>query len=95
MSAQNEKSMLWEISGPGLAKPSYLFGTIHVICSQDFQISDALKTRLADTDQLYLELDYDDPNLGPQLQQGMVLTDGTDGVLSLLRKQGLTVKPVF
>lgn len=26
-----EKSLLWEVSGKGLAKPSYLFGTYHVL----------------------------------------------------------------
>ncbi|MDV7395923.1 hypothetical protein RZS08_31315, partial [Arthrospira platensis SPKY1] len=26
-----ENSLLWEISGKGLAQPSYLFGTIHII----------------------------------------------------------------
>ena len=28
---QSENSLLWEISGNGLAKPSYLFGTYHVL----------------------------------------------------------------
>jgi uncharacterized protein YbaP (TraB family) len=27
-----EKSLLWKISGNGLNKPSYLFGTIHLTC---------------------------------------------------------------
>ena len=27
----NEKSLLWVISGNGLDKPSYLYGTIHMI----------------------------------------------------------------
>lgn len=31
-----ENSLLWEISGQGLAAPSYLFGTIHMINKKDF-----------------------------------------------------------
>ncbi len=31
-----EKALLWEISGPGVSKPSFLYGTIHIINSKDF-----------------------------------------------------------
>lgn len=31
-----ENSLLWRISGKGLKQPSYLYGTIHLICVQDF-----------------------------------------------------------
>jgi uncharacterized protein YbaP (TraB family) len=31
--SSNEKSLLWEISGKGLSKTSYLYGTIHMICA--------------------------------------------------------------
>ena len=31
-----DKSLLWEISGPGISKPSFLYGTIHIINSKDF-----------------------------------------------------------
>lgn len=34
--AQN--SLLWEISGNGLEKPSYIFGTIHLIAQNDFVV---------------------------------------------------------
>ncbi|MBS7321171.1 MAG: TraB/GumN family protein, partial [Myroides sp.] len=34
--AQDNKSLLWEISGKGLEKPSYVFGTIHMICQEDY-----------------------------------------------------------
>lgn len=39
--AQNtstENSTLWEISGNGLTKPSYIAGTFHTMCSSDFEI---------------------------------------------------------
>lgn len=33
-----EKNLLWEISGPGITKPSYLYGTIHIIGAKDFYL---------------------------------------------------------
>lgn len=31
-----ENSLLWEVSGKGLKAPSYLFGTIHMLCEADY-----------------------------------------------------------
>jgi uncharacterized protein len=31
----SENTLLWKISGNGLKKPSYLFGTIHMLCEDD------------------------------------------------------------
>ncbi len=67
-----ENTLLWEISGKGLQKTSYLYGTIHVICPDDLNFSDATKKTFYKTEQLYLELDLDDPNLAPQMQRSMV-----------------------
>jgi uncharacterized protein YbaP (TraB family) len=38
----NTNSLLWKISGNGLKKPSYLYGTLHAIPKKDFFISDSL-----------------------------------------------------
>ncbi len=75
--AQEKTSLLWEISGNGLEKPSYLYGTIHLLCPTDLQVSPTLREKMAATQQLYLELDMDDPTLMQQMQQGMVMTDGS------------------
>lgn len=56
-----ENSLLWEISGNGLEKPSYLFGTVHLICESDFQLKEKVKTAFDKTEELALELDFDDP----------------------------------
>ena len=37
------KSLLWKISGNGLDKPSYLFGTIHMLCADDAILSSNFK----------------------------------------------------
>ncbi len=56
---QLEKSLLWQISGNGLEKPSYLFGTMHILCKDDAVLSDSLLAAIENTDRVYLELDMD------------------------------------
>lgn len=54
-----QNTLLWKISGKGLSKPSYLFGTIHILCADDIQVSENLKTAIRGADRVYLELDMD------------------------------------
>ncbi len=68
------KSLLWEISGNGLEKPSYLYGTIHLTCN--YELNDKLKAAFAATDQLVLEVDMDDPQMQMKAMQNMILKDG-------------------
>lgn len=73
-----ENSLLWEISGRGLAKPSYLFGTIHLICPTDFSLSDSLKSTLSRTRQVALEMDMDDPGMMAGMMKTMNMTAGNE-----------------
>ena len=52
-------TLLWRISGNGLSKPSYLFGTMHLLCADDIALSDSLKKAIKNADDVYLELDMD------------------------------------
>jgi uncharacterized protein YbaP (TraB family) len=54
-----EKSLLWEISGNGLSKPSYLYGTIHMICKDDASLGDSLIAAIQRSDRVYFEVDMD------------------------------------
>ncbi|MFN2458357.1 MAG: TraB/GumN family protein [Chitinophagaceae bacterium] len=54
-----ENTLLWRISGKNITKPSYLFGTIHMICADDIELSDSLKSAILQSDRVYLELDMD------------------------------------
>jgi len=55
---ENENNtLLWKISGNGLEKPSYLFGTIHMLCAEDAMLSDSLKMAIRTCDEVYLEVD--------------------------------------
>ena len=58
-----ENALLWQVSGKGLASPSYVYGTIHIICKEDFQFSATLKEKFREAKNIYLELDMDDPNM--------------------------------
>ncbi len=56
-------ALLYEITGKNLKKPSYLYGTIHLICSNDMIPIENFDLYISKTEQMYLELDLDDPNL--------------------------------
>jgi uncharacterized protein YbaP (TraB family) len=55
----NPNSLLWKISGNGLEHPSYLFGTIHMLCKDDAVLSSNLKKAINGADDVYLEVDMD------------------------------------
>jgi uncharacterized protein len=55
-----DKSLLWEISGNGLKKSSYLFGTIHLIGKEDFFFPPSLQDKIAAAEQATFEIDMDD-----------------------------------
>ncbi|MEP7268943.1 MAG: TraB/GumN family protein [Saprospiraceae bacterium] len=59
-SATLDKSLLWEITGNGLKKPSYLFGTIHLIGKEDFFFPNTLEEKIKASDQATFEIDMDD-----------------------------------
>jgi uncharacterized protein YbaP (TraB family) len=71
-----DNSLLWEISGKGLQEPSYLFGTIHMICKDDFVMTEVVKEKFNQSKEIYLELDMDDPSLQLKMMKLMALKDG-------------------
>lgn len=56
---QSDKSLLWQISGNGLEKPSYIYGTIHLLCEDDAMLSDSLISAIENTERVYMEVDLD------------------------------------
>ncbi|WP_289663709.1 TraB/GumN family protein [Flavobacterium panacagri] len=57
-----ENSLLWEVSGNGLTKPSYLYGTIHSICPTDYFLSEKTKKAFQKSEKLIVEINFSDPN---------------------------------
>ena len=51
-----EQALLWKIEGKGLSKPSYLFGTMHLIEKTYFFFPEKLRKQIEKSEQLILEL---------------------------------------
>lgn len=69
-----ENSTLWKITGNGLEKPSYLFGTIHITCNATLDAD--VQKALEETSQVVLEIDMDDPSMQSKMMGGMYMKDG-------------------
>ncbi len=54
-----ENTLLWKISGNGLEHPSYLFGTIHMLCAEDAALSSGFRKVIRECDEVYFEVDMD------------------------------------
>jgi len=57
----NENSILWEVTGNGLSKPSYITGTCHIMCSKDFEIKPKVLKALEKSESFVMEINYLDP----------------------------------
>lgn len=73
---KNNNTLLWQISGKGLKHPSFLFGTFHLLCKDDIHFSEQLKEAVKESDEIYMELDMDDPST---LLGGMLYMNMKDG----------------
>ncbi|MDE3251296.1 MAG: TraB/GumN family protein [Bacteroidota bacterium] len=70
-------SLLWEISSGNNHPSSYLFGTFHLMCKDQFTISTILEDKIRSVKQFYGELKMDDPNLQQEMMSKMQLRDQT------------------
>ncbi|MFN0275570.1 MAG: TraB/GumN family protein [Chitinophagales bacterium] len=75
-SQERTSSLLWEISGNGLANPSYLYGTIHLIDKKDFIIRPFIDSVMLQTEQVAFEIKLDDMTGLMKLQALMLLPEG-------------------
>ncbi|MCH8556620.1 MAG: TraB/GumN family protein [Balneolia bacterium] len=71
-----ESSLLWSIEGPGLEHTSYLYGTMHLLCSEYMDISESVSNALESADLLALEIDMTDPGMASQMMALGMLPDG-------------------
>ena len=88
-------SLLWKISGNDLEQPSYLFGTIHVICGSQFYMDERIENAVNETDTLMLEIDMSSPQTMMRLQQLMVNPQGPYLQDHLSEEQLATVDEYF
>ncbi len=59
-----ENCLLWRISGNGMAKPSYLYGTYHIRARKVFNFPDSLYTAIDNTEYFALEVNPDSMSNG-------------------------------
>lgn len=57
-----EKALLWKITGPNIDKPSYLFGTIHLIDSKDYFLPKGMMTAMDEVKKVVFEIDMKEMN---------------------------------
>ena len=87
--------LLWKVSGKGLEQPSYIMGTYHLAKVAFVDSVPGLRDALAASEQVYGELDMQalmsNPELSLQMQQYMMLPEGTslDGLLTAEQLQRL------
>ena len=92
---KTENSLLWKISGNGLEESSYLYGTLHILCPDQLDIKDKVKNALNGSDQLVMELNFNDPGVMAKIQQGMIYKDGTTASDYLNEKEYTMVSNFF
>src|SRR5688572_23083264 len=80
-----DNALLWEVSGGKLKEPSFLYGTIHMICPADFRMSDLLKDKFGSSKNLFLEIDMDDPAMAMKTLQLSMMKNGS--IRDLLSKE--------
>lgn len=56
--APNGQSLLWEVTGGFLQEPSYVLGTMHIMCAEDAVLSATVASILSQVYQVYLEVDW-------------------------------------
>ncbi|CAI8926477.1 TraB/GumN family protein [Chryseobacterium sp. IT-36CA2] len=66
-----DNSLLWEVSGNGLTKPSYITGTFHILCSKDFEIKPKVWDALKKSESFVMEINYTDQNEMASIQKMM------------------------
>ncbi len=88
-------TLLWKISGNGLEKPSFLFGTIHMLCKDDAILSDQLKAVIKNADEVYFEVDLDNMMEMLSVMSKMKMRGDTTLKDLLTEKEYLLVKNYF
>ncbi len=55
-----DKALLWEVTGQDLTASSFVYGTIHMINKSDFFLTESTKKALSETDKITFEINMED-----------------------------------
>ena len=73
---KDNNTLFWKVSGKDLKKPSFLYGTFHLLCEEDIHMSDPLMNAISAVDTIYMEMDMDDPTMMLSAMMYMNMKDG-------------------
>ncbi len=91
----NEKTLLWKVTGKGI-KPSYVFGTIHIIQKDNFFWTEEMDKSLKKCQQLVMEVDMSKLFETSIIMMKMAPMDGDSALSDLLPEEDyLTIKNFF
>lgn len=71
VNAQNASSLLWKISENGLKNPSYILGTIHLSCEEDYHLSAQIEKILQNADAFYTEINLKNTDIWSTMHKAM------------------------
>lgn len=99
---KEDNTLLYSITGNGLKETSYLFGTVHIQCADDFEIKNKVLNALKQSTEICFEVDMTNPKTNEiimqNIQNGEKLSEQLDSlelikIDSLLQnKLGMTAK---
>lgn len=72
LSLAQENSLLWKISGNNLKTDSYILGTIHMMCPDDFIMHDKVTKVIGEVDKVVFEVNLFDEANTAQMQSMMM-----------------------
>lgn len=70
--SETNQSLLWEITGENLPSRSFLFGTYHLLCKDDYKIPTLVEDMMEHSEQVYMELNLSDPQVMESLKAEMM-----------------------
>lgn len=66
------QSLFWQVRGKDIEKPSYIYGTIHVISAEDYFLGANVKQKLVEADKLIMEIDFDEMDMNAIAGAGLL-----------------------
>jgi len=79
LSVFGQSSLLWKVEGGNITQPVYLFGTVHIIPADQFEVTPRLDSVAAGSDRFVFEMDLN----APQLQMEVLKALKIDSVKTL------------
>lgn len=94
--AQEANSLLWKVSGKDITKPSYIFGTIHLLPEDRYFFTEQMQKALSSSDALAMEVDMDIP-VTEQMKMAseMIMPDGKTWADYMTAEEYALVKSAF